>query len=74
MENERADAGRDCRTYLARRNSQVRTGTGEKYFPCSADHEQDCRPYSVDAQYAELDDRTCKSVAVLFKKRCTECQ
>ena len=28
-ENEQADAGRDCRTCLARPNSQARTGTGK---------------------------------------------
>ena len=28
--DEQADAGRDCRTRLARPNSQARTGTGEK--------------------------------------------
>ena len=27
--DEQADAGRDCRTHLARPNSQVRTGTGK---------------------------------------------
>ena len=27
--DEKADAGRDCRTRLARPNSQARTGTGE---------------------------------------------
>ena len=29
---EQADAGRDCRTRLARSNSQVRTGTGKYSF------------------------------------------
>ena len=43
--DEQADAGRDGWTRLARPNSQARTGTGEYYFPCSADHEQDWRPY-----------------------------
>ena len=28
-EDEHADAGRDCRTRLARLNSQARTGTGK---------------------------------------------
>ena len=32
VENETADAGRDGRTRLARRNSQVRMGTGKKSF------------------------------------------
>ena len=45
-----ADAGRDCRTRLARPNSQARTGTqGDVYFPCSADHEKDWQPYPVDS-------------------------
>ena len=39
---EQADAGRDCRTRLARPNSQARI-----HFPCSADHEQDWQPYLV---------------------------
>ena len=39
--DEQADAGRDGWTRLARPNSQARTGTGEYYFPCSTDHEQD---------------------------------
>ena len=30
--DEQADAGRDCRTRLARPNSQARTGTGKYYF------------------------------------------
>ena len=47
--NEQADAGRDCRTRLARLNSQARTRTGKNiHFPCSADHEQDWQPYPVD--------------------------
>ena len=31
--DEQADAGRDCRTRLARPNSQARTGTRKKTFP-----------------------------------------
>ena len=30
--DEQADAGRDCRTRLARPNSQARTRTGKHYF------------------------------------------
>ena len=30
--DEQADAGRDCRTHLARPNSQVRTRTGKYSF------------------------------------------
>ena len=30
--NKQTDAGRDCRTRLARPNSQARTGTGECSF------------------------------------------
>ena len=43
---------------LARPNSQARTGTGEYYFPCSADHEQDWQPYPVDPYSAICDDHT----------------
>ena len=40
--DEQADVGRDCRTRLARPNSQAREqGQGNIHFPCSADHEQD---------------------------------
>ena len=49
--DEQADAGRDCRTRLARPNSQARMRT-EKYnfslFPWSIDHQQDWQPYPVD--------------------------
>ena len=56
--DEQADAGRDGRTRLARPNSQARTGTGECYFPCSADHEQEWQPYTVDPYSAICDDYT----------------
>ena len=56
--DEQADAGRDCRTRLARPISQARTGTGEYYFPCLADHEQDWQPYPVDPYSAICDDHT----------------
>ena len=48
--DEQADAGRGCRTRLVSPNSQARTETGSKnkHFPCSADHEQDWQPYPVD--------------------------
>ena len=39
--DELADAGRDCRTHLARPNSQARAGTGKYSFSSSADHKQD---------------------------------
>ena len=52
--NERADAGRDCRTRLTRPNSQARTRTG-KY---SADHVQDWQPYPVDPYSCYMCDRT----------------
>ena len=57
-EDEQADAGRDCRTRLARTNSQARTGTGEYYFPCSADHEPDWQPYPVDPYSCFMCDHT----------------
>ena len=56
--DEQADAGRDGWTHLARPNSQARTGTGEYYFPCSADHEQDWQPYPVGPYSAICDDHT----------------
>ena len=56
MENERADAGQDVLTRLARPNSQARTGTGDVIFPCLADHEQNWQPYPVDPYYAMCDD------------------
>ena len=39
-------------------HTQARTGTGEYYFPCSADHEQDWQPYPVDPYSAICDDHT----------------
>ena len=33
----------------------VRTGTGKNKFPCSADHEQDWQPYTVELYYALYD-------------------
>ena len=51
VENERACAGRDGRTCLARRNSQAQTGTGGEN-PFLADHERDFHPYPVDAHSA----------------------
>ena len=56
--DEQADAGRDDWARLARPNSQARTGTGEYYFPCSADHEQDWQPDPVDPYSAICDDHT----------------
>ena len=49
--DEQADAGRDCRTRLARPNSQARTRTGKGKYPfslSSSGHEQDWQPYPVD--------------------------
>ena len=40
VDNERAGAGRDGWTCLARPNSQARMG-------CSSDHQQDCQPYRL---------------------------
>ena len=34
-------------------------GQGNIHFPCSADHEQDWQPYSVDPYSAICDDHTC---------------
>ena len=46
--DEQADAGRDCRTCLARPILRRERGQGNIHFPCSADHEQDWQPYPVD--------------------------
>ena len=60
VENEQADARWDGRTYLARTNSQARTGTGKKIVHlCPADSEQDRQPYPVDPYSAESADPTC---------------
>ena len=56
--DEQADAGRECRTRIARSNSQARTGTGKCFFPCSGDHEQDRQPYPVDPYSTICDDHT----------------
>ena len=49
--DEQADAGRDCRTRLARSKSKARTGTGK--YSLSPDHdEQDWQPYTVDPHSA----------------------
>ena len=58
VENERADAGRDGQTCLARPNSQARTGTAKFHFPSSADHDQDWHPYPVDPYSAIYDGHT----------------
>ena len=47
-ENEKANAGRDGRTSLARPNFLRRTGTGKYSFSLLADHEQDWQPYPID--------------------------
>ena len=69
--DEQADAGRDGWTRLARPNSQARTGTGEYYFPCSADHEQDWQPYPVDPYSAICDDHTDVGIEILLDKNRT---
>ena len=56
--DEQVDAGRDGRTHLARPHSQARTRTGEYYFLCSADHEQDWHPYPVDPYSCYMCDHT----------------
>ena len=49
---------RECRTRLARPNSQARTRTGKYQFSLLADHEQDWQPYPVDPSLAICDDHT----------------
>ena len=39
-------------------SSQARTGRGEYYFPCSADHDRDWQPYPVDPYSVICDDHT----------------
>ena len=46
--DEQADAERDCRTRLARPDSQARTGTGKNKFSCSVGHERDWQHYPVN--------------------------
>ena len=58
MEEEQANAGRDGRTCLARPILWVRTGRGEFFFSCSADHEQDWQRYPVDLVSTESADHT----------------
>ena len=52
--DEQADAGRDCRTRLARPDSQAQTGTGKYSFSMLADHEQDWQPYPVDPYFCYI--------------------
>ena len=63
--DEQADAGRDCRTRLARPNSQARTGRGNINFPCRADHEQDWQPYPIDSYSCYMCDHTIDTYLVL---------
>ena len=63
--DEQADAGRDCRTRLARPNSQARTRTGKYSFSCSADHVQDWQPYPVDPYSCYMCDHTYKHTYIL---------
>ena len=57
--DEQADAGRDCRTRVARPNLQARTRTGKYiHFSCSADHVQDWQPYPVDPYSCYMCDHT----------------
>ena len=53
MENEQADAGRDGRTRLARPIFQARI-----FFPCSAVHEQNWQPCTIDPYSAFSGDHT----------------
>ena len=66
--DEQTDAGRDCRTRLARPNSQARTGTGKYSFSSSADREQDWQPYPVDpfSCYYVMIIHSCKTFVLLL--------
>ena len=46
--DEQTDAGRNCRTCLARSILRRELGQENIPFPCSADHEQDWQPNPVD--------------------------
>ena len=61
MEKECVDAEQNDQTRRARRHSQVRTRTGKKHFSCSADHEQNWQPYTVDPHSAESVDHEYSS-------------
>ena len=52
--DEQADAGRDCRTRLARPFLRRERGQGNIHFPCSADHVQDWQPYPVDPYFCYM--------------------
>ena len=57
--DEQADAGRDCRTRLAKPNSRRRErGQGNIHFLCSANHVQDWQPYPVDPYSCYMCDHT----------------
>ena len=59
VENERADAGRDGRTCLARPNSRARTGTGKYSFsPVQLTTRRIDKPCTVDAYSVTSDDHT----------------
>ena len=56
--DEQADAGRDCRTRLAKPNFRHERGQGNNHFSCSADHVQDWQPYPVDPYSCYMCDHT----------------
>ena len=56
--DEQADAGRDCRTRLARLNLRRERGQRNIHFPCSADNVQDWQPYPIDPYSCYMCDHT----------------
>ena len=60
--DEQADAGRDCRTRLARRTQ------GNIHFPCSADHVQDWQPYPVYPRSCYMT-YICVTIQIIRRKR-----
>ena len=56
--DEQADAGRDCRTRLARPNFRHERGQGNIHFFCSADDVQDWQPHPVDPHSCYMCDHT----------------
>ena len=56
--DEQADAGRDCKPVSRDQILRHAREQGNIIFPCSADHEQDWKPYPVDPYSAICDDHT----------------
>ena len=64
--DEQADAGRVCRTRLARPNSRRERGQGNIRFPSTGHHEQDWQPYPVDPYSCYMCDHTCIQYSAMY--------